>query len=217
MNNESLEYKKICQKEMTDDIINKSIKELLSYFTESEITKNEVYSDIKYNVNQAFQKACDYSNFELMSFLLFSPEISIHADIHYEDEKVLSLAMSKNYNYLVEFLLTSPRLKTHCDIYKNIDQNFEYMLNNLCPIWEGGIPVKISSISPNLDTLNYLIYDFLLIPTPKIIELLKEKAEFSIYESAIAQLNSNLLFNQMNEKINEKYINSSLKVNKKKI
>lgn len=219
MNEEELKLAKIDQNDMSFVIMNKPFEELKPYFTDSHITKNPIYSDIQYNLNHALYIACNNYKFHIIKYVLTSPEISLHADIHYNNDCVIHAATSNGGYHIVEYLLTSPELKEHINIYNSINEVFENMLLELYKEYNDMYHYgKETYIDQDIvDTLNYLIYDFNISPTPKVIDLLIEKSPKDIYEPAIKQLTSNLLYNSINKKIEKNGSFKDKKINKKKI
>lgn len=71
----------------------------------------------KEKINTYLKEASYRGDFQLMWYLLASPELTQHADIHHENDYCLINACWNGDLKTVRFLLTSPDLKEHADIH----------------------------------------------------------------------------------------------------
>lgn len=207
-----LKFERAILREMSKVIMNRDYTLLDSYFIDSPQTKNDIYCDLQHNINNAFNIAIRQYDFKLVKHLLTSPHLPIHADIHYDNDMAIHNATENGGEQILDYLLTSPELKEHINIIPHLDEIFENCLANLYIEKENsyeqgsydqyGNKNMVYNVDIE-DTLNYLIYDYCISPTDKIIELLKDKTESNYYEPAIKQLNSNLLFNTLSTKVNQ--------------
>lgn len=72
----------------------------------------------KKNLNKAFLNACEYGHFDIIKYLLTSPDINPHPYINANQGQPLSLACIYGDIKIIEYLLTSPELKEHANIHE---------------------------------------------------------------------------------------------------
>ena len=223
MNNIDFEREKFFQYEMSCVIMNKQLEELKPYFIASDITNNNlIYSDIQHNLNNALKIACYNGKFSLIKYVLTSPELSMHADIHYNNNISIYCTSIGCYTNITKYLLTSEQLKEKANLY-SIDKDngilindiFEELLSNKL-IKENDEYGSVEADEDAIDMINYFIYDYCVSPTEEIINELKKQTDKSFYEPVIKQLNTNALFNKLNESIEKSLHNNLNKIKKDK-
>lgn len=189
---------KIMLRDMRDLIKQDLLNELKLYFVKSPLTNNEIYSDLQYNINEAFIFSCIHGNLPIIQYLLTSSELNIHADIHYKNDDSIFCALDNRHSQIVDYLSFSSELKEHLDIYVGLDDYFEELIENFYIKDENYSFGDVSAPSLNeyvVDTINYLIYEYNISSTPHIVSLLGKHTKASYYEPAIKQLNSNIVYN----------------------
>lgn len=197
-----LEFEKSMLRDMRNVIKKGSLEQLKPYLFDSELTKNEIYCDLQHNKEQAFLSSCYYGKLPLVQYLLTSHELVIPVDIHCKDDSAIFNAVEGCQTKVIEYLLHSPELKEHIDLYKNINEIFDTLIQELYIEDENCIPGDANAISINeevVEIMDYLIYDYGISPTEHIIRLLKDETKTSYYEPAIKRLNNNLLYNGLVE------------------
>lgn len=201
----SIELERLTITKMRKTLLNGSLEELKLYFVESELTRNEVYYDLNYNINEAFLIACYSNKVDLVQYLLTSEDLPIHANVHYRNDAAVFNALENGATSTTQFLLTSPELTDHIFIEQYLDELFTMFMEEIYIVDRNMTPGDANSYSVNdaiFVSMNYLIYEYHISPTEHIIELLKEHTKISYYEPAIKQLNSNAIYNNLKEQLN---------------
>jgi hypothetical protein len=212
----NLEFERSMLRDMRKVIQEGTLEELKIYFIDSPLTKNDIYSDLEYNIKEAFLSSCYYGKLDFVQYLLTSPELSTNANIHYREDSAIFNAIDGFQTDIIEYLLHSSDLKEHIDLYKNIDDVFDNLMLEIYTQDKNSTPGDASAISLNkvvIDMIDYLIYDYGISPTNNIIDSLIENTKRDYYEPAIKKLNTNLLYNSLIENTN---IND-IKIKKNKI
>lgn len=203
------------QKEMVYVLLNKPFEDLKQYFIKSEITDNELYSDLQFNINHAFIVAANNGKFNLVKYLLTSPELEMHADINFKDNEAMYSACCNGYQFLVEYLSSSPDLKEHAKIPSNPNE-LEDIFNSLCDyimdvndrINEDDCDTNsirgrtyYSQLDDYYQVLHYLIYKCEIRPTKDIISILQNKTTKEFYEPGIEKLKLNEMVQSLQDEL----------------
>jgi hypothetical protein len=221
MTSEEILEKSFLQREMVEVLLNGSEEELKQYFTKSEKTNNDLYSDLQFNINLAFKVSANSGLFNKVKYLLTSPDLEIHADIHFDDDCAMESACCWGYGYLVEYFLHSEDLKEHLKLPQDMRFAFESILtlidevkheNNHCS--DSIIDSQNNRIEDYLEFLTYLIYDCNIKPTEEIINLLERKTDKEFHEPAIKKMKINALVSSLESELDEK---DNFKVKKPKL
>jgi hypothetical protein len=209
-----IEFEKSMLRDMRAVIKQGTLEELKKYFFDSELTRNEIYGDLQHNREQAFLSSCYYGKLSFVQYLLTSPELVTPVDIHCKDDSAIFNAVEGCQTKVIEYLLHSPELKEHISLYKNINEIFDTLIEELYIQDENCIPGDANGISINeevVEIMDYLIYDYSISPTEHIIRLLKEETKMSYYEPAIKRLYNNLLYNDLVEQTKNTNHNKEVK------
>ena len=183
------------QKEMIETLINGSLDELKLYFIPSELTNNELYSDLQFNINNAFKIVANNGNTQIAKYLLTSPELNIHADIHFDNNDAIESACYWGHKVLVNYLLHSSELKENAKLPKDMDKIFNSIIMHTKEA------KTLDQQVDYLDFLNFLINDCQVRPTQNIINLLKKNTHPSFYKPAISQLVQNELYHSLEDEL----------------
>jgi hypothetical protein len=189
------------QKEMLYVLMNKPLEQLKPYFVNSDLTKNEEYSDIQFNINHAFEVATRSNNVILIQYLLTSPELLMHADINFDDNIGMYNACCDGNQNLVQYLNASPELKQHAPIPTNeeeLEDIFGSVCNNMIKIEQEineynliDEEAKYSELEDYETFLHFLVFDCKVVPTNHIVSILKINTNKDFHEPAIEQLYAN--------------------------
>lgn len=213
-----LEWEKKLLSSMRHVIMNGTLEELKPYFIDSEITKNEIYSDIQHNVNSAFLCAVHNAKHKLVEYLLTSPELTLHADIHANNDEAIFLATAEGDSTMVDYLLHSPNLKEHINIEPILDEVFSGMIENFIkedPNYYPPGDANAFSVNQDIvDTIYYFVHDYKIKPTEHILYLLKHETKSWYFEPEIEQLEKNLLYHTISDKIENIILKTIDKKNK---
>jgi hypothetical protein len=198
------------EKQIHYALMNNSLKEMKKYFTDSEITKNEIYSDLQLNINLAFKVSINNKDMTAIKYLLNSPDLDIHADIHFDDDYAIKYACNSGNKDLVDYLLNSSELKENATLPEDMDKVFNSVLMN-------AQPKQAKSLDQQYDYLcflTFLVNDCKIRPTDTIINILKTQTHPSLYEPAIKQLAQNELYHSLQDELkdNTEKTNKKLKI-----
>jgi hypothetical protein len=182
------------QKEMIQTIATGSLEELRQYFIPSEITNNELYSDLQFNINNALKIVASSGNFEKARYLLTSPKLNIHADIHFDNNDAIDSACYWGHKDLVDYLLHSSEIKENAKLPQDMDKIFNSIIMHTKEAR------NIDQQVEYLEFLTFLINDCQVRPTEKIIDMI-EKLHPSFYEPAIKQLAQNELYHSLQDEL----------------
>ncbi len=185
------------QHQMIGVLYNGSIESLMPYLTESEITKNPLYSDLQFNINHCFKIAANIGHNEKVEFLLTSPKLDIHADIHFDNDFAIRAACEWGYKSLVEYLLHSPDLKEHAKLPENLDFVFE---SQEVLLKEARTSLECEDY---FDFFHYLIHDCEIKPSEKIITIIKRSTPPTFQLNVLSKLAANDLDSSLPKKNNE--------------
>jgi len=203
------------QTEMKHVLMNGSLEELKQYFIKSEITNNEVYSDLQFNINHAFIVASREGKFGLVKYLLTSPELEIHADVSFNDNYAIYSAFCDGYLYLVDYLSKSPDLKEHAKIPTNPNE-LEDIFNSICgciselnensnlhEYSDDSMHVKAhySQLDDYYEVLYSLVYHYEVRPTKDIIKTLEKNTTKEFSMLAIKKLKLNEMAQSLHEEL----------------
>jgi len=180
--------KSFAQKEMINVLMRGTLEELNQYFVDSEVTQNELYSDLQFNINNAFKIAANNGDLEKCKYLLTSPDLNIHADIHFNNNSAMESACYWGYKDLVDYLFKSTELKENAKLPNNMEKIIESIIMHT---------KEARTLDQQIDYLcfiEYLVHDCLIRPTEKIISMLRKETHPSLYEPAIKQLAQNELY-----------------------
>jgi hypothetical protein len=183
------------QKEMIETLINGSLDQLKLYFIPSELTNNELYSDLQFNINNALKVVANNGNVEKAKYLLTSAELNIHADINFDNSSAIESACYWGHKDLVDYLLHSSELKENAKLPKNMDKIIESIIMHT---------KEARTLDQQIDYLEFiyfLVKDCQIRPTEKIINILTNNSHPSFYEPAIAQLAQNELYHSLQDEL----------------
>ena len=128
-------------KEFTTEGQNWSLNNFRYILTSPEMRHIDVFMF----VNDAFARACEIGNLELVKYLAISTELRVRADTTSNYDRGLRLAADHGHNEIVRYLLTSEELKKKSDIHVHDDNVFRLACIN------GNLPlIKYLLTSPEL-------------------------------------------------------------------
>jgi hypothetical protein len=203
------------QKEMVHVLMNKPLEDLKQYFIKSELTDNEIYSDLQFNINHAFTVAANSGKFNVVKYLLTSPELEMHADINFDGGYAMYVALSEGNLYLVDYLLTSDELKEHGKIPTNpneLEDIFSSICNYIVDVNEKFNEYECdpdsmqgrsycSQIEDYYEVLYFLIYKCEVRPTKDIISILGKSTSKEFFKDAVKKLELNEIVQSLQEEL----------------
>lgn len=193
------------QHEMINTISMGSLDDLKQYFIASDITNNELYSDLQFNINNAFKVVASMGNVKKAKYLLTSPELNIHADIHFDNDDAIESACYWGHKDLVDYLLHSPMLKENAKLPKNMDKIFDAI------IMHANEARTLDKQVEYLEFLSFLINDCQVRPTENIFNLLKKNTHSSFYNHAFERLAQNELYHSLQDELSSNMTTSNKK------
>lgn len=198
MNKKINSNKFLAQHEMISVLLNGNLGDLNEYFIHSELTNNEIYSDLQFNINHAFLVASKNGSLDKVRYLLNSSNLDIHADINFNNNAAMKEACIRGYEPLVRYFLTSSELQENAKMPENMD----YVIGCIIQLAKNG-----KTLDEQMDYLNFIKFlanDCQIRPTVNIINMLRKETHPSLYEPVIKQLEQNELFHSLQDELSSK-------------
>lgn len=151
-------------------------------------------------VNEGFRWACLHGHLPVVSYLLTSLEIPQRALIHSHNDSAINNAVKNGHIHIIDYLLYSSEITDHINLDKNLLSCIEQAI-----------------VNKQRGVLEYFIFELNIPLTNNLMHFVKEKVhtidDWGI--TAINLFNTQILYNQLHDRIKNSLPPLSKKINEK--